>query len=96
MNEIPDNFGPWMNEQPLVGFCVCCYGEKTEHEIKYEYNTDDLNSLDKNDLEELRKIKERNIKNLPTIICCACMGPEGDEDFFGDSIDEIWKDSNDE
>lgn len=88
MSDISDNFGPWMEEQPSTGFCVCCYNEKTQYEIECILDEDDIENLDES---ENIKVEERNVRNLPLVICRACMSCD-DDDFFGIPLDDLWKD----
>ena len=94
MSDISDNFGPWMEEQPPAGFCVCCYNEKTQYEIQCVLDEEDIKGICDDESEKI-KVGERNIRNLPLVICRKCMSMD-DEDFFGIPLDELWGDENNE
>jgi len=95
MSDISDDFGPWVDEQPSAGFCVCCYKEKIQHEIQCVLDKDDIDGI-KDDDSESTKLEERNIKKLPLVICHSCMAYDEDDDFFDIPLDELWKDDNNE
>ena len=87
-----DNFGPWLEEQPIIGICVCCFREKCESDIYVRLSNEEVECMDG---DEHKEIKFHNPKNLLLVVCRQCMAT--DDDMFGVPMD--WssdEDNNDE
>lgn len=65
MNNSSDDFGPWLESQPIVGFCPFCKEEKSESEIGMPI-PDDMMDMTKKVCDFNGDVK------LPLILCKIC------------------------